>query len=409
MMMMSDDDDDLEPQLKAVSDYFFVDEEKHPVCFSVLPIRFAEDPDEAPECEGSVFLRGTADPGIPVKFDVRPSKDDFRNHRSLMKQFAEKDSKLAKSEVDSDNFEMKESFIAADEDVEDMVADVSTESDEDEEDDLFDFTCAICDNGGDLLVCDGPCMRSFHAKIGTGEDSQCDTLGFTEAEVEAMKTFLCKNCEYKQHQCFICGVLEPSDGPTAKVQCHCLNFFHLVFLCNNATCGYFYHPKCVARRLHPNNKVEALEKENSIAGGFSFTCPIHWCFQCKGLEDRSQEHLQFAVCRRCPKSYHRKCLPRKIPFEDSDDDEDIVTRAWDLSKRILIYCLDHEIDSDLETPVRNHIKFPGIAKIVRASDFLKKKTNVLTKKNKRTFGETFPDQPSNKPAKLPVKVRGQED
>jgi hypothetical protein len=33
------------------------------------------------------------------KFDVRPSKEDFRNHRSLMKQFAEKDSKLAKSEV----------------------------------------------------------------------------------------------------------------------------------------------------------------------------------------------------------------------------------------------------------------------------------------------------------------------
>ena len=27
-------------------------------------------------------------------------------------------------------------------------------------------------------------MRSFHAKIGTGEDSYCDTLGFTEAEVE---------------------------------------------------------------------------------------------------------------------------------------------------------------------------------------------------------------------------------
>ena len=141
-----------------------------------------------------------------------------------------------------------------------------------------------------------------------------------------------------------------------------------MFLCNNATCGYFYHPKCVARRLHPNNKIEALEKENSITGGSSFTCPIHWCFQCKGLEDRTQEHLQFAVCRSCPKSYHRKCLPRccqecfvfwiflihvygllysshtwdyfrEIPFEDSDNDEDIITRAWDLSKRILIYCL----------------------------------------------------------------------
>jgi len=36
-----------------------------------------------------------------------------------------------------------------------------------------------------------------------------------------MKIFLCKNCEYKQHQCFICGVLEPSDGEAAKVCWHC--------------------------------------------------------------------------------------------------------------------------------------------------------------------------------------------
>jgi hypothetical protein len=33
------------------------------------------------------------------KFDVPPSEDDFRNHCSLMKQFAAKDPVLAKSEV----------------------------------------------------------------------------------------------------------------------------------------------------------------------------------------------------------------------------------------------------------------------------------------------------------------------
>jgi len=33
------------------------------------------------------------------KFDVRPSEDDFRNHRPLMKQFATKDPVLAKSKV----------------------------------------------------------------------------------------------------------------------------------------------------------------------------------------------------------------------------------------------------------------------------------------------------------------------
>ena len=97
----------------------------------------------------------------------------------------------------------------------------------------------------------------------------------------------------------VCSVLRFSNCCTIQV-----------FLCNNATCGHFYHPKCVAKRLHPNNRNEATELEKKISEGFSFTCPIHWCFRCKGLEDRTQEPLQFAVCRRCPKSYHRKCLPR---------------------------------------------------------------------------------------------------
>jgi hypothetical protein len=43
--------------------------------------------------------------------------------------------------------------------------------------------------------CDGPCMRSFHAIEGTGEDSYCTTLEYTEAEIEvsfeAVSDFLC--------------------------------------------------------------------------------------------------------------------------------------------------------------------------------------------------------------------------
>ncbi|KAF0895444.1 hypothetical protein E2562_012452, partial [Oryza meyeriana var. granulata] len=347
------------------------------------------------------------------KFEVRPSEDDFRNHRSLIKQFAEKDSTLAKSEIlqgftqenfrkkfselGSDKLEIKVPFIADDEDIEEMVGvDNNIESDEEEEEDLFDSICSICDNGGDLLCCDGPCMRSFHAKIGTGEDSYCDTLGYSEAEVQAMKNFLCKNCEHKQHQCFFCGALEPSDLPTAKV-----------FLCNNATCGHFYHSKCVARQLHSKNKNEASELEMKIAGGLSFTCPIHWCFRCKGLEDRTQEELQFAVCRRCPKSYHRKCLPREIAFEDSEN-EDIITRAWELSKRILIYCLDHEIDTDIETPTRDHIKFPRISNIEKPERLLKKSIKEVVNKKKRTFSESVPDHLSTERGKLPDMVCIQE-
>ncbi|KAL6838985.1 hypothetical protein ACP4OV_031212 [Aristida adscensionis] len=447
--MMMSDDDDAEPQLSAVENYYLVDASDEIVCFSALPIRLRHsDVDDVPECKKRLLLWGTAEPGITVykevvawrlglqgrepevavlavdggwinlvkpkpsyeeenfKFDVRPSKDDFRNHHSLMKQFAEKDPVLAKSEVlqafiegrykqkitevHANNVEIKQPFIADDEDIDEMVGDGNrNESDEEEDDDLFDSICAICDNGGDLLCCDGPCMRSFHAKQGTGEDSYCDTLGYTEVQVEAMKKFLCKNCEYKQHQCFICGALESSDGPAAKV-----------FLCNNATCGHFYHSKCVAQQLHPNNRNEAIKLEKEIQEGFSFTCPIHWCFHCNGLEDRTQEPLQFAVCRRCPKSYHRKCLPREISFEDIEE-EDIIMRAWELSKRILIYCLDHEIDSGIETPVRDHIKFPNIEK----PGFFKK---IRVKKIKRTYSDSLLDQPTEKPARMPEKNHAQE-
>ncbi|KAL6630944.1 hypothetical protein ACP70R_028284 [Stipagrostis hirtigluma subsp. patula] len=373
------------------------------ILITVQMLHFLRRKPDEPEKNLWTHLRKVFD-----KFDVRPSEDDFRNHRSLIKQVAENDPVLAKSEIlqafiegrsrkhtneiCQDNTEIKQPFIADDEDIDEMVADDNDNESDEEDDDLFDSICAICDNGGDLLCCDGPCMRSFHAKEGAGDDSYCETLGYTEAQIEAMKKFLCKNCEYKQHQCFICGALESSEGPAAKV-----------FLCNNATCGHFYHPKCVAQQLHPNNRNEASELEKKIREGSSFTCPIHWCFHCKGLEDRTQEHLQFAVCRRCPKSYHRKCLPREISFEDIEE-EDIITRAWELSKRILIYCLDHEIDSEIETPVRDHIKFPIIEK---PAGFLKKRAQLPVKKKKRTYDDIL-DQPSEEPARMPVKVRVQE-
>ncbi len=48
--------------------------------------------------------------------------------------------------------EIKVPFIADDEDIEEMAdVDNNIESDEEEEEDLFDSICSICDNGGDLL------------------------------------------------------------------------------------------------------------------------------------------------------------------------------------------------------------------------------------------------------------------
>ncbi|TKY45467.1 ENHANCED DOWNY MILDEW 2 [Spatholobus suberectus] len=85
------------------------------------------------------------------------------------------------------------------------------------------------------------------------------------------------------------------------------------------------------------------------------------------MENKKKHDFQFAVCRRCPKSYHRKCLPRNIAFDDIED-EDITTRAWEgllPNNRILIYCLKHEIDDELGTPIRDHIKFPSVKATVR--------------------------------------------
>ena len=57
-------------------------------------------------------------------------------------------------------------------------------SDDDDDNELFDSVCAFCDNGGKLLCCDGRCMRSFHPTVKDGEESVCESLGFTRKQVE---------------------------------------------------------------------------------------------------------------------------------------------------------------------------------------------------------------------------------
>ncbi|KAK7333425.1 hypothetical protein VNO80_30197 [Phaseolus coccineus] len=307
-------------------------------------------------------------------YEVLPSQNDILNHMTLMGEAAKRDAGLAKSKLflmvleDKDRLKIKKlsdeevkdlarpGFITDDTD-NDLIDEIGEDSDG--EDGLFDSVCAICDNGGELLCCDGKCMRSFHANEEDGEESACASLGFSQKEVDDIQNFYCKNCEYNQHQCFACGTLGCSDKFSGAE----------VFKCASATCGFFYHPQCVAKLLHRvvEEAPDPKELERNIAEGGAFTCPTHYCCVCKGMEDKNEHDFHFAVCRRCPKSYHRKCLPRKISFDEIED-EDIVTRAWeDLlpNNRILIYCLKHEIDDELGTPIRDHIKFPNVKATVR--------------------------------------------
>lgn len=303
-------------------------------------------------------------------YEVKPSHNDLLNHMGLMGEAAARDAVLAKSKLllmvmeDKDRMSIKKlsdeevkelarpGFIIADDIDNDAIDETVVEEESDEEDELFDSVCSFCDNGGELLCCEGKCMRSFHANEEDGEESSCASLGFSRKEVEEIQNFYCKNCEHNKHQCFACGELGCSDKFAGAE----------VFKCASATCGFFYHPQCVAKLLHLVISDAPTELVTNIAKGEPFTCPAHYCRICKEMENKNEHELHFAVCRRCPKSYHRKCLPRKVAFEDIVE-EGIVARAWeDLlpNNRILIYCLKHEIDDELGTPIRDHIKFPYV-------------------------------------------------
>ncbi|KAH9305007.1 hypothetical protein KI387_009411, partial [Taxus chinensis] len=317
--------------------------------------------------------------------DEKPSETDLLEHSSLIEGMYQRDEKLKKSDVLNSFVEMKSTkrkasdedgdinpkakrakFLVGDEESGDDLGEDGLEESDEEEEDLFDSVCAICDNGGELLCCEGPCMRSFHPNREAGEDSSCKSLGLSKAQIKEMQNFYCLNCKYKQHQCFICGKLGSSDKSSVAE----------VFCCVSATCGRFYHPQCVSRMIAPEAEAEDLVKK--IAGGLQFTCPVHRCIVCKQTEQKEDEDMQFAICRRCPKAYHRKCLPKFITFEETDDEPQ---RAWDdlIPNRILIYCRKHKIDSELGTPRRNHITFPEVPsahKIIKRNHVISSESGV---------------------------------
>ncbi|KAL1300637.1 hypothetical protein AAHE18_18G196000 [Arachis hypogaea] len=320
-------------------------------------------------------------------FDVMPSENDLINHMSMIREAAKRDADFAKSkyllnfigEGDSNElshedvrFSRKPKFI------------IDSEEESDKSDGElgvnvgqsvgYDTTfSAGAERGSDsetrnnsalasrlrapplslefaaFFLCEGRCLRSFHPTIEDGKDSLCDSLGFTKAQVTAFPNFYCENCKNKKHQCFACGNLGSSDESSNAE----------VFPCITANCGQHYHPACVARLLYPGIDAEQQERRKRVVIDKTFICPLHICTLCRKGENRNVHDLQFAVCRRCPKAYHRKCLPKEIPLT-FDYEKGIAQRAWDnlLDRRILMYCMDHEIVPELGTPARNHLVFP---------------------------------------------------
>lgn len=246
-------------------------------------------------------------------YEVLPSKDDLMEHMPAIKEAARRDKDLSSSKsfhaflletsqkripgYECNQPKKRPRFIV-ETDI-DVDSGANDDADEDEdEDEQFDHVCALCDDGGELLCCEGRCIRSFHPTVESGAESLCESLSLTNHQ--AIQTFLCKNCQYQRHQCFACRLLGSSDKSTGAE----------VFPCISATCGHFFHPKCVSELLYPADKCRALELQKKIVAGESFTCPAHKCSICKQGEDKKKYELQFAICRCCPRAYHRRCLPR---------------------------------------------------------------------------------------------------
>ncbi|KAG4120680.1 hypothetical protein ERO13_D11G158200v2 [Gossypium hirsutum] len=267
-------------------------------------------------------------------YEFEPSEHDLLHHKLLIGEAMKRDKDLAKSKNVLNFVEVPRTNIAPHQDIpkkNNFINDGDVDDEDYNDDDMgeevdgvrksiFDPVCAICDDGGNVLPCEGRCLRSFHPTKAAGIDSFCESLGFVnDAQID-------------------------------------------VFPCVSATCGHFYHPKCVAKLLHTDNEAEAKKLRDKIAAGDSFTCPAHKCFACKQSEDAQVHDLQFALCRRCPKAYHRKCLPKSICFQH-DKYTNSFRRAWeDLLpyNRILIYCMEHKIVKELESPSRNHLIFPDL-------------------------------------------------
>ncbi|KAG8387224.1 hypothetical protein BUALT_Bualt03G0231000 [Buddleja alternifolia] len=355
-------------------------------------------------------------------YEVPPSESDLVDHMQWIKETVLRDKDIAKSKIlptflsemsgkrkafyEANRAEKKPKFIV---DKDDSNIDDHDDGSDADKDELFDRVCAFCDDGGELLGCEGRCIRSFHPTIESGTGSFCESLCYSSEQVDAIQTFLCKNCQYQQHQCFICGRLGSSDkssgteNPMEKTlflylvvrkltEVASLRFAFLsfkVFPCVSATCGHFYHPHCVSKRVFPGDDYQAQELRKQIEVGDSFTCPAHKCFVCKQGEDRNVPHMEFAICRRCPKAYHHKCLPRNISFQRNDA-ENIPQRAWEglLTNRILIYCTDHKICRKILTPKRDHLLFPDVdgTKEQYPTESLPDKLNATSGKRSKAYG-----------------------
>jgi len=109
------------------------------------------------------------------------------------------------------------------------IKDVTKDGEDDNE-----WVCGLCKmleapDGSPLVLCDGPCMRSFHTScLGYASNDDLPQVG---------GVWLCLDCEMGVHQCFICSKKGKDLLEVAR--------------CSQPRCGKYYHEDCL-RQVAPS-------------------------------------------------------------------------------------------------------------------------------------------------------------
>jgi len=139
------------------------------------------------------------------------------------------------------------------------------------DDDFSDLICSICRTGGDIICCDGRCLRSFHPKC----------IGLKEEDIPEDSPFVCSDCFSGIQRCFLC--------------CH-FGIENELVKCSIPFCGKFYHSECVKTSVDSNNYV----------------CKLHSCDSCGETVINPAKRKNLWRCFRCPKAFDSKHRPRDV-------------------------------------------------------------------------------------------------
>ncbi|XP_049331192.1 histone-lysine N-methyltransferase, H3 lysine-36 specific [Astyanax mexicanus] len=129
---------------------------------------------------------------------------------------------------------------------------------------LKENVCQVCEQPGELLLCEGHCCGAFHL--------QC--IGLSEMP---RGRFVCKECKSGLHTCFVCK----QSGEDVR-------------RCMVPVCGKFYHAECILKYAPtaPQNR--------------GFRCSLHVCLACyiTNPNNPSISKGRLTRCVRCPVAYH---------------------------------------------------------------------------------------------------------